>query len=146
VKYYAEYRSQVREDFEERCAYCLLHEDWAAGEDGFHLDHFRPRGLFPHLENDFYNLYYACYPCNKWKWQHWPSQELERVGICFVDLCKDDFNKHFELTADGKLLPVSPAGEYTTKIIRLNRVHLVRVRALMSELNRRVMTQNTSFR
>ncbi len=50
------FRSSVREDFRETCAYCLLEERWAAGLENFELDHFRPKSIFPQLTLSFYNL------------------------------------------------------------------------------------------
>ncbi len=48
------YRSLVRQDFSECCAYCLLHELLAAGAGNFELDHFRPQSLFPSLARFFH--------------------------------------------------------------------------------------------
>lgn len=67
---YTAFRAYVRQDFRQCCAYCLLHEFWAGGEDNFELDHFRPVSRFPDLERDFYNLYYACHVCNQRKRDH----------------------------------------------------------------------------
>ncbi len=73
----------------------MMREIWAGGEENFELDHFRPRSLFPDGTDDFYNLYYACHPCNHFKGDQWPSQSLQDEGIGFVDLCGDDFSDHF---------------------------------------------------
>src|SRR6266481_6956296 len=87
---YQSFRPYVREDFRERCAYCLLEEIVAAGEENFELDHFRPKSRFPELLNDFYNIYYACHPCNHIKRDAWPPSALELRGVGFVDLCKEE--------------------------------------------------------
>src|SRR5438132_11420200 len=84
---YQGFRSFVRQDLRETCAYCLLEELLAGGPENFELDHFRPVSRFPALSNDFYNVYYACHPCNLTKRGKWPSQELEEEGVGFVDLC-----------------------------------------------------------
>src|SRR5713101_7464175 len=88
---YQAYRPHVREDFRETCAYCLLHELWAAGVENFELDHFYPRKYFPERLNDYYNIYYSCHPCNHIKHDKWPTPYLQAQGIGFVDLCRDDF-------------------------------------------------------
>ena len=77
-QHYSAYRPYVREDFSECCAYCLLSEFLRAGLENFELDHFRPKSLpeFAHLVNDFYNLYYACHPCNHIKGNRWPDPGL----------------------------------------------------------------------
>ena|SRR6185436_12614401 len=90
--HYSKYRPLVREDFTECCAYCLLHELLAGGENNFQLDHFRPKSLaiFANFVEDFYNLYYACSVCNRYKSNSWPRPELEALGYGFVDFCAEN--------------------------------------------------------
>ncbi len=127
---YPAFRSFVRGDFRECCAYCLLPELLAAGEENFELDHFQPRSLFPDRTHDFYNIYYSCHPCNHIKHDKWPSEELQAGGIGFVDLCLEDFAQHFEERDDGTWVPLTRSAAYTIKTLRLNRDHLVRIRRM----------------
>lgn len=131
---YRSFRPFVREDFVRQCAYCLLSEILAAGENNFELDHFRPRSRFPQLVDDFYNIYYSCHPCNHIKRDAWPSPELEANGLSIVDLCTDEFRTHFQANADGKWVGVTEVGAYTIDVLRLNRHHLVTIRQLLAEL------------
>jgi hypothetical protein len=133
---YTKYRPYVREDFCECCAYCLLHEIIAAGQDNFELDHFRPKSnpLFASLVNDFYNIYYSCHVCNHYKGNSWPEPDLEDAGYSFVDLCKEKFSTHFKEEPNGHWLPLTRAGEYTEAKLRLNREHLVEIRGLLREI------------
>jgi uncharacterized protein (TIGR02646 family) len=132
---YRRFRSYVRSDFERRCAYCLLQEIFAGGEENFELDHFRPKGIFPEHKLNFYNLYYACHPCNNIKHDKWPSQLLQARGITtFVDLCADNFEVHFQEQPDGTWKGLTPAAEYTIDELRLNRKHLVKVRKLIAQI------------
>jgi len=132
---YQAYRPYVRADFREQCAYCLLHELWAGGDSNFELDHFRPKSLFPREENDFYNLYYACHPCNRTKWGHWPPTELRARGIQLVDLCRDDFVTHFREEPDGTWTALTDSAAYTSDLLRLNRRHLVELRQILKRHN-----------
>jgi HNH endonuclease len=134
-KRYSAYRPFVREDFAECCAYCLLHEILAAGPENFELDHFRPRSLpgFTRLDNDFYNLYYACRPCNHAKGNTWPPS-LEAEGYGFLDLCSEAFSAHFHEREDGSWRPLSRRAEYTLERLRLNRAHLVTIRCYLREI------------
>ena len=134
-KHYSAYRPFVREDFEECCAYCLLHEILAAGQESFELDHFRPRSLpgFAALAHDFYNLYYTCRPCNLLKGNAWPDHSLEAAGYGFLDLCAETFSAHFQEESDGSWLPLSRRAEYTLERLRLNRTHLVKIRRYLRE-------------
>jgi len=131
---YRSFRPYVREDFLRECAFCLFSELLSGGEEGFELDHFRPRHLFPELLNDFYNLYYSCHPCNHIKRDSWPPPALEEQGICFVDLCKEDFRSHFSVEVDGRLHALTNPGEYTIDKLNLNRQHLVTLRGLLERL------------
>jgi hypothetical protein len=133
---YRKYRSYVREDFRECCAYCLLREMLAAGADNFELDHFKPKSdsRFRDLESDYYNIYYSCHVCNHYKGAVWPSDELIAAGYRFVDSCNEVFSDHFAEDASGFWTPLSKAGEYTAARLRLNRKHLVEVRALLREV------------
>jgi len=133
---YRRYRPYVRADFRECCAYCLLHEMLAAGGDNFELDHFKPRSdpRFAGLAADYYNIYYACHVCNHYKGATWPSEELIASGYRFVDFCSDLFSEHFAEEITGHWTPLSQAGEYTAARLRLNRQHLVEVRALLREI------------
>jgi len=134
--HYSHYRLLVREDFAECCAYCLLHELLAGGEGNFQLDHLRPKSLkrFANLVHDFYNLYYSCSVCNRYKSNSWPLPELEARGYGFVDFCAEDFSTHFKEEANGSWIPLTPRAEYTIARIRLNRPHLIEIRRLLQEL------------
>jgi len=131
---YQAFRDYVRNDFCHRCAYCLIAEWLAAGVENFELDHFRPKSLFPEKKQDFYNLFYACHPCNMLKHDSWPPEDLEARGITFVDLCEDDFQTHFKLLEDGTWDGITESGRYTIEILRLNREHLVLVRRFLKRL------------
>lgn len=133
---YKKYHRYVREDFRECCAYCLLHEVLAAGAENFELDHFRPKSLpeFADHVNDFYNIYYSCHVCNHTKWRKWPSDELTAQGYRFIDFCVENFTEHFQEEVDGFWTPLTKPGEYTEGRLRLNRRHLVELRALLREI------------
>lgn len=128
---YTSFRPHVRRDFRQTCAYCLLEEFFAGGEENFELDHFRPRSLFRDLDRDFYNLYYSCHPCNRIKHNKWPSAELEAHGIGIVDLCRDDFTTHFLELPNGEWEGLTPSARFTIDLLRLNRPHLVAIRLIL---------------
>jgi hypothetical protein len=132
--HYSLFRPFVREDFSECCAYCLLHEILAGGSENFQLDHFHPQSIFLDLVNNFFNLYYSCYPCNYIKLNAWPKAELEASGYRFIDLCQEWFSTHFQETDDGRWQPQTKAGEYTEARLRLNRKHLVETRAWLRKV------------
>lgn len=130
---YPAFRPYVRQDFEQCCAYCYLHERHAGGEKNFELDHFRPLKQFPKLRRVFENLHWSCHVCNgiKSKSNHWPSDELLARGIRFVDLCEDDFDQHYQVLPDGTLNPLTLSASYTIDTIDLNSEHLRKLRAIL---------------
>jgi len=125
---YAGYRTYVREDFRRSCAYCVLAEIYAGGEENFELDHFRPQSIFPEDAKSYFNLYYSCHVCNRIKHHKWPSPLLLRKGIGFVDLCSQDFETQFRESPDGTWQGLTLSAEYTIDALRLNRPHLVELR------------------
>lgn len=128
---YDRFRPFVREDFMECCAYCLLHEILASGPEGFELDHFRPRSLFPELINNFFNLYYACGPCNRRKGNFWLD---EASGSSLVDFCAESFSAHLYENTDGSWVPLTDAGIYLADRLALNRRHLIELRVWLRGL------------
>ena len=133
---YSRYREAVREDFAGCCSYCLLHELLAGGPENFEIDHHRPKSLdrFRHLLDDFFNLFYSCHPCNRIKSNHWPSQELLQKGFRFIDYSSESFSEHFIETESGRWLPLSRSGRYSERQLRLNRRHLLEIRALLRDI------------
>lgn len=130
---YTRYREYVRTDFKKLCAYCLLSEILASGQENFELDHFRPKSKFAELTNTYENIYYACHVCNKHKWAHWPDEGLEELEFRFVDFCKENFSDHFS-EIDGIWKAHTKAGVYTVERLRLNRDHLISVRNLLNQI------------
>ena len=128
---YSHNRPYVRADFEERCAYCLIHEVLRGGLENFEIDHFKPRARFPDELGNFYNLYYSCHPCNFVKRDQWPPGDLIEGGIFFVDLFVDEAESHFSRDSDGRLLGITAAGSYTIEKLRLNRPQLIELRNLL---------------
>lgn len=131
------YRSEVREDFRECCAYCLFPELLAGGMENFELDHFFPKSRAEASDrevNDFYNLYYSCHVCNHQKGAQWPTSGGLVSGCRYIDPCRDDFCDHFHAQTDGHWKPITAAADWTTERLLLNRGHLVQIRALLNQI------------
>lgn len=130
---YREFREYVRVDFRRTCAYCLVEELWAAGAENYEIDHFRPKSVFPSLRLSYYNLYWSCHVCNRFKHARWPARRLREKGVAFVDLCASSFDEHFVEEPNGRWRGKTLAAEYTIETLRLNRPHLVELRAFLRE-------------
>ena len=136
---YLRYRPLLRQDFQNRCAYCLLHEYYLGGESGCCIDHHRPvRG--PSGRSDlvatYSNLYWCCRECNENKGDTWPSNDDYNSGLRFLDPCQpeDDHNSHWRVREDGSLEAISRTGLYTIERLKLWRPFLQHHRARMYRL------------
>ena len=98
-----------------RCEYCLVHEDSA----GFphQIDHIisRKHGGSSGLGN----LAYACVLCNRHKGSDIASVDASGRTIRLFDPRRDLWDEHFKL--DGPVIqPLTPIGEVTARVLRLN--------------------------
>ena len=144
----ANLKEPLKELFKNKCAYCesLI----SSGE----IDNFRPksgaRGLKKEFSNDhywwltyeWYNLYYSCHNCNRFK-STWFPLEGERAQVStdyykiliiektlLVDPCNDNPEDHFIYDNNGKIDFLSRKGRVSIEILKLNRVDLVQGRKL----------------
>lgn len=110
---YGEYRDILREDFGEICGYCGKNE--AVTKNAFEIDHFIPIKYAPEKEEDYYNLVYSCYECNRKKASKWPSKDKNIQFIDdkgFVDPASDDYDNHLERDIYGNIIGKTTAGRY----------------------------------
>lgn len=155
---YGDYRPYLRADFLRHCAYCTGHEDEMGGEDHFEIDHHKPASRFKDLISEYTNLYYACHGCNRKgaKGENWPSRELYDAGFRFFDpVAENAYQIHMRETRAGRLIEKTNVGNYSIRILRLNRDGLVKLRtsrramrsALRKELRRllRVLEDTRHF-
>lgn len=122
-------RLLVAERAGRRCEYCLVHEESA----GFphQIDHIVSRKHGG--SSGIGNLAYACILCNRYKGTDVAS--LDHVGqpVRLFDPRRDSWDEHFRL--DGAVIePLTPIGEVTTRMLRLNRAERVIERRLMQAL------------
>lgn len=126
---YQDYKPQLREDFTYTCAYCTIHEREWGGLRQFHVEHFRPKSLFPGLETDYDNLLYACSVCNVFKSNDWPSDQPLEDGVGYLDPCEHDYAEHFENDAEsGKVAGSTPPARYMVEHLHMNRPYLISLR------------------
>ncbi len=135
---YQAYGPFLRVDFEFQCAYCRRHEFFFGGGEAAEIDHFRPRRLFPELENVYRNLYWSCRKCNAVKGGTWPTDAQMARGLRFLDPCAEDTDDHWRAHGDGTLAPLTPTGRYTIRHLRLDRPTLTEFRRFLCRLQARV--------
>lgn len=110
---YHAYLPELQEDFKHICGYCGKSE--MVTKNAFEPDHFVPVKYAKNRINDYTNLVYACFVCNRKKSAKWLSedQDIQFVnGKGFVDPASKDYDVHLERTLEGDIIGRTSAGEY----------------------------------
>ena len=124
---YKHYKAYIRIDLKYACAYCQIHENEFGGPRNFHVEHYRPRSLFRHLETAYTNLVYGCCVCNSFKSNDWPSDDPIADGVGYLDPCEHDYDEHF-VQRQFRLIGLSAVATYMVERLHLNRVQLCKLR------------------
>ncbi|WP_373072223.1 HNH endonuclease [Sulfurimonas sp.] len=113
---YGAYKPYLRENFNKRCGYCDGLDVYAGGSQGFQIDHFKPKKLFPDLETEYENLVYSCPYCNRSKWDYW------RDDKGFIDPCSDLYSETLYRNDKGqiKYYDGCEQGEYIHQKLKLD--------------------------
>jgi hypothetical protein len=131
-------------DFGQRCAYCMSHSQYVGGDDAFKIDHFHPSskgGSF----TDYANLFLACDQCNMHKRDFWPNKVEQQQGARLLNCTKEaDYDVLLFENANGEIVPnpVSKPAIYHSRVLRLNRVDLVKARIMRTRLVSRLKDKN----
>ena len=134
VRRWADWKPVLAKEAGWRCVYCAISEAGFGGIRNFHVDHFRPKSKFPHLSEDYYNLFYACAVCNTFKGSDWPG-EPDPATATWVSPSENDFNDMFDLDpGSGEVSGTCAATAYMTEALHLNRQQLVLERRLHLQL------------
>ncbi len=129
---YGDYRRFLRTDFVYSCAYCTMTEAEAQAVR-FTIDHYEPQTARPDLAGSYLNLMYCCDECNTRKGDRSPPEIARAAGVRFFRPDNDNFEDHFELSGI-RLIPKSPAGDYSIDALDLNRLSLRRLREIRARL------------
>jgi hypothetical protein len=122
---YRAYKPVLRLEFREKCVYCCAPDQGRL--DGYGVDHYRPKSLFPDLAQLYENLFYSCNGCNARKGRFWPSASDEKAGRFIPNPCDHTMFGHLrfrEAVVEAK----SAAGEFTLKLLDLNSPTVVKFR------------------
>lgn len=117
LKPYSKYRENLRNDFGRICGYCGKSE--LVTKNSFEIDHFIPQRLAPEKTDDYTNLVYACYECNRKKSGKWPSEDKNVQfidGKGFVDPASDEYDNNLVRDDGGNIIGVTDAGKYMVEI------------------------------
>ncbi|MBN8622903.1 MAG: HNH endonuclease [Flavobacteriales bacterium] len=126
VSDYKNHRSDLKNDFKERCGYCNDIYVWRFAS--FEIDHFIPRKkdkktfLTIKSETDYSNLVYACKSCNNSKNNKWPTNDENlhnENDIGFIDPCDDNYNLQFDRLNNGQIKAITSLGTWMYKELKL---------------------------
>lgn len=132
-----DWKQLICDDCEGRCIYCAIAEPRFGGIRNFHIEHFRPKVRFPHLEDDIRNLYIACAICNVLKSDDWPAEPTADHSLpSYPDPSLVDYNSLFEVVpTTHEIASASVAGTYVIERMALNRAQLIIERRLSAIQN-----------
>lgn len=110
---YHAYLPELREDFEHICGYCGKSE--MVTKNAFEIDHFIPEKYAKDRKNEYTNLVYSCFECNRKKSGKWLSEDpniqfVNEKG--FVEPASGDYDRHLERNAEGEIVGKTLAGRY----------------------------------
>lgn len=114
---YGEYLDVLKKDFGGICGYCGKSE--YVTKNAFEIDHFIPKKYAPDLEEDYSNLVYSCYECNRKKSSKWPSKNKHiqfAEGAGFVDPASKEYDEHLERDIQGNIIGKTAAGQYMVQV------------------------------
>ncbi|MCA4132648.1 HNH endonuclease [Arthrobacter sp. M4] len=112
-------RETLQAETDSRCAYCDSHLAHVASS---HIEHYRPRSLYPELVVAWENLTVACPRCNSSK------SDLFSEDLPFINPFLDEPDEHFVFFGELVLAPSSQRGEYTISELGLNNDDLMSAR------------------
>lgn len=127
---YSDYKQELRKDFFYSCGYCSTSE--AEFHGNFEIDHYLPQKKHPELKNDYNNLIWSCFECNRAKGDFDSSNNQYKI-FRPDEYCADD---HFELENDVLKGKTHEIGETTINILRLNSKRLRTLRTIRREENK----------
>jgi hypothetical protein len=125
-------RDLVTQRAQERCEYCLVHEDdmfWR-----YHVDHIvsqKHGGL-----SEEKNLAYCCSFCNQHKGSNLGTYLLDSQRLIrLFNPRKDKWHLHFEIS-EGEIIAKTKIAAATVKVLNLNDVDRIILRQALIEDNR----------
>jgi 5-methylcytosine-specific restriction endonuclease McrA len=127
---YKEWKELIAKEGFNQCIYCAIHDAPLGGIRNFHVEHYKPKALFPGLENSFYNLFYACPICNAFKGDDWPGNpKKDHSTASYPNPARVDYGTLFDI--DKSLMIIRGkhvASQYLIHKLHLNRTQLILAR------------------
>lgn len=109
---YTKYKSNLAEDFHQKCGYTDCSHRWFGGQRTFQIDHLKPWSKYPDLKTEYSNLVYCCSYVNRAKW--------DDDSPNYLDPCDVDYNDHFERNERGYIVGKTKQGKYMVEHMQLH--------------------------
>lgn len=143
---YSQWKPQLAKEGNSRCVYCCIPESKFGGSRNFHVEHYRPKSIFPHLTNEYGNLFYACGICNIFKSDDWPAEHVSGsyLSAAYPDPSLVDYSDFLEIDEpSGGVRSSTFTGKYLIERLHLNRPQMVGLRAMSALFGRIDAAHNT---
>lgn len=122
---YSDWKDILASEGFSQCVYCAIKDHRLGGIRHFHVEHYRPKSLFPELKNTITNLYYACPICNVLKSDDWFDITDDLKDHQYPDPSTFNYNDLFDVDNNGELKSNNNCGEYIINKLALNRRQLL---------------------
>ena len=119
-------RQRVRQRAENRCEYCLSHQDYVMGR--LQVDHIQP--IIKEGSNSEDNLCLACELCNQYKWTQTEGIDPQTgKQISLFNPRQQKWSDHFAWNEEGTfILDITAYGRSTVDALKLNNPLAIKVR------------------
>ncbi len=128
---YKDWKDILADEGYHQCVYCSTKDKRLGGIRFYHVEHFKPKSLFPELRDDINNLYYSCPICNVFKNNDWYDVIDDFNVIHYPNPSQVDYSDLFAIIDGGTLVGKNKCGEYLVIKLGLNRNQLLLDRKLI---------------
>lgn len=122
---YSDWKEILATEGHSQCVYCAIKDHRLGGIRHFHVEHYKPKSLFPELKNRVSNLYYACPICNVLKSNDWFDLTDDLNDHQYPNPSIFDYNNLFDIDKNGELKSNNNCGNYIINKLALNRRQLL---------------------
>lgn len=124
---YSDWKEEIAIEGFNQCVYCSISEKAFGGIRNFHIEHYKPKSLFPELRNEFSNLFYSCSICNCFKGNDWPNEPNEQLtNICYPRPSVVNYSDIFKVNSNsGRIDGKNRSATYMVEKLYLNRAQLI---------------------
>lgn len=136
---YSQWKPQLAREGGSRCVYCCIPESKFGGSRNFHVEHYRPKSIFPKLTNEYGNLFYACGICNIFKSDDWPADHQlgSYTRAAYPDPSLVNYSDFLNVDEpSGMVESQTFTGRYVIERLHLNRPQMVGLRAMSALVGR----------